>query len=55
MLLNIIFLILCSGVVGAYLSKTERSPGDNVILVVNLLAVLTNAITLALKLNAPVA
>ena len=54
-MMSIIFLALCSGVVGAYLFKNNRDNMDNLVLVINLLAVISNAITLANKLNVPVA
>ena len=54
-MMTIIFLVLCSGIVGAYLFKPNRDNIDNLVLVVNLIAVITNAITLAAKLNVPVA
>ena len=54
-MMSILFLVLCSGIVGAYLGKSSRDNMDNLVLVVNLLAVISNAITLAGKLNVPVA
>lgn len=50
---QIIFLVLCSGVVGSYLSKPTRDFGDNVALALNLTAVLVNVMVLVEKLNVP--
>lgn len=46
-MINIIFLVLCSGIVGAYLAKPDRGFGETMIMCLNMLAVLTNTVVLA--------
>lgn len=52
---QIVFIVLCSGIVGAYLDKPNRDFGDTIIMVLNMVAVLVNAMVLLGNLNVPVA